>query len=263
VSVRSFGRAWGRGSQHPFHSLRAKGDTETRHHGFSDSAVLHSLTPHNQHAMRGVQGRCRHTDAACSCRSKAPPGRLPGESEEAEELGPLSFPWTPSLLLTCRWYAMRCAQRWCWRPPAESEEAESLGTDSAPLQSLPGVNVIVHTCILSHHQHASRRAQGRCRRLPAESEEAEELGRQAADLALGLRDVSELYNDYAQPHKVRACVCVWCARACVRVCAHACVCVCACACARGAHVHECCAGVWVQPHTVCGRMCRTCCCAVP
>lgn len=26
---------------------------------------------------------------------------------------------------------------------------------------------------------------------------------QVADLSLGLRDVSELYNDYAQPHKVR------------------------------------------------------------
>jgi hypothetical protein len=38
--------------------------------------------------------------------------------------------------------------------------------------------------------------------LSGNEEEASELGRQVADLSLGLRDVSELYNDYTQPHKV-------------------------------------------------------------
>lgn len=37
---------------------------------------------------------------------------------------------------------------------------------------------------------------------PEQEEEGCALGRQAADLATGLRDVSELYNDYAQPYKV-------------------------------------------------------------
>ena len=56
--------------------------------------------------------------------------------------------------------------------------------------------------------HLLAGTQARCASIgPEASESAGDLGRQAADLSLGLRDVSELYNDYAQPHKVRKLLC--------------------------------------------------------
>jgi len=57
--------------------------------------------------------------------------------------------------------------------------------------------------LMSYQAQVAQRLEARRVSLGPESEEeASELGRQASDLATGLRDVSELYNDYAQPHKM-------------------------------------------------------------
>ncbi|KAF5829261.1 Non-repetitive/WGA-negative nucleoporin C-terminal-domain-containing protein [Dunaliella salina] len=57
--------------------------------------------------------------------------------------------------------------------------------------------------LMSYQAQVAQRLEARRSLLGPESEEeASELGRQASDLATGLRDVSELYNDYAQPYKM-------------------------------------------------------------